>query len=74
MPGKKRMHYRLKRRRPPKDLSKLVSMPDYCKAEMVDESTVRHWIATRKLVGYKIKGHWWIDPDSQFREPMYWTP
>lgn len=73
MPGKKRMHYRLKRRRLPQDLSKLVSMADYCQTERVDESTVRHWIATKKLVGYKIKRRWWIDPDSRFREPMYWS-
>ncbi|MEM9815539.1 MAG: hypothetical protein AAF827_03865 [Cyanobacteria bacterium P01_D01_bin.6] len=73
MPGKKQMHYRLRRRQLPKDLSKLVSMADYCQAEMVDESTVRYWISTKKLVGYKIKRRWWIDPESKNREPLYWT-
>ncbi|NEP17824.1 MAG: hypothetical protein F6J97_13115 [Leptolyngbya sp. SIO4C1] len=74
MPGKKRMHRRLKQRRLPADISKLVSLPVYCQQQTVDESTVRHWIATRQLVAYKIRGRWWIDPDSRFREPLYWSP
>lgn len=66
----KKINYLLRRRRP-KKLTGLVRLREYAQSEYVDESTVRHWIATRKIVGYHLKGRWWIDPDSRFRVPLY---
>jgi hypothetical protein len=66
--GKK--HY-LIRARQIKNYADLLPLKTYAKKQFVDESTVRNWISQRRIVGYKIKGRWWIDPESRFRVPLY---
>lgn len=45
-------------------------LTEYAHANHVDESTVRGWIAQRRIVAYRIKGRWWVDPVSRFRVPL----
>ena len=66
----KKMHW-LKRARKPKTLEGLQPLRAYAQSQFVDESTVRNWIAKRKILGYYLKGRWWIDPESRFRVPLY---
>ena len=66
----KKMHFRLKGRQY-KGNANLMRLADYAKSQNVDPSTVRNWIAKRKLIGYKFRGRWWVDPESLNRVPLY---
>jgi hypothetical protein len=49
----------------------LVLLTEYAKSQHVVPETVRKWIMQRRIVGYKIKGRWFVDPESRFRVPLY---
>ena len=66
----KKIHWK-RRGRKPQNLERLQRLKDYAAAEYVDESTVRNWIARNRIIGYYIKGRWWIDPESRYKFPLY---
>lgn len=66
----KKIHYLLKRRQA-KSTETLIPLKEYAASQFVDESTVRGWIARRKITGHKFYGRWWIEPESRFKVPLY---
>lgn len=56
--------HKYKYRRVIHDLSKLVKLQDYAKANHLSVSGVMSRLKTGKLLGYKLGGCWWIVPPT----------
>ncbi|WP_430685850.1 helix-turn-helix domain-containing protein [Leptolyngbya sp. AN02str] len=66
-----KLYFRIARREK-RNLENCIPLAQYAKQQHISETTVRNWIASKKLVAYKCAGHWYVDPESLYREPLYW--
>jgi hypothetical protein len=61
--GRFHIHWRV-RSRAPRDLKHCVPLQEYAQSKHYSGQFIRYLIRTNKVVGYKIRGRWYIDPRS----------
>lgn len=57
-----RIHYRLERRRK-RDVSEGIPLIEFAAKNFIHPDTVRYWIQTHRVVGFKQAGRWYIQED-----------